>query len=433
VSQLYEEKLFGLEIASRELNHINHRLGDVSVDTRDTLTFQLLSSISKRINKQRRIVFISLSGFRDNVKYAYLALFAQRHLLNIDVCWVAFDREEAEQINQSGFKALFWDISPQQADYFLHADVVVRSSHMPVLPKRCLLEACFAGAKKDELWHGIPAKLVGYESFLEWESIHEFAGWAFDSVMVDYVISESHTLEHVYRAAFPTAAIVPLGSCRASILEPDSELTEDMQVALNKQAISVITQQKQLGKTIVFYAPTYREVEQDLSDFKQGVTSLCEQLSSEYFLCVKPHAYFSSVTQLDFNDLIGSYECIQLLDANDDIYPYLKLADCLVTDYSSIYFDFLVCKKPILFFQPDNEAYWQTRVLQEYDIVKEFPAGPVFLEAGQFSDALVEAQSETFEENRLHLLNYFHEPYNDETNACDRVADFLNSILIQKA
>ena len=44
-------------------------------------------------------------------------------------------------------------------------------------------------------------------------------------------------------------------------------------------------------------------------------------------------------------------------DDYDDLYRFVKDVDVLITDYSSIYFDFLLCRKPIILFPFDEEDY----------------------------------------------------------------------------
>ena len=59
----------------------------------------------------------------------------------------------------------------------------------------------------------------------------------------------------------------------------------------------------------------------------------------------------ASYCSLDQLDSIVQY------DPGADVYPVLRLCDCLITDYSSIYFDYLFVNKPIIFFPYDYEQY----------------------------------------------------------------------------
>jgi CDP-glycerol glycerophosphotransferase (TagB/SpsB family) len=48
---------------------------------------------------------------------------------------------------------------------------------------------------------------------------------------------------------------------------------------------------------------------------------------------------------------------IRILDNEIDIYPLLPLTDCLITDYSSVCFDYALLRKPIIFYPFDYDDY----------------------------------------------------------------------------
>ena len=67
----------------------------------------------------------------------------------------------------------------------------------------------------------------------------------------------------------------------------------------------------------------------------------------EYQVLVKPH----QIVYYHIKDTVGITG--QYIPATVDTNELLRATDVLISDYSSIYFDYLVSKKPILFFIPD--------------------------------------------------------------------------------
>lgn len=61
---------------------------------------------------------------------------------------------------------------------------------------------------------------------------------------------------------------------------------------------------------------------------------------------------------------------------NSDVYPILKHTDALITDYSSVYFDYLLLDKPILYYSPDIEEY-QEQCRGFYSPYAELTAGVI--------------------------------------------------------
>ena len=90
---------------------------------------------------------------------------------------------------------------------------------------------------------------------------------------------------------------------------------------------------------------------------------------------------FSNDYILDQLDNIG------MISNNSDIYPLLPLFDCMITDYSSLYMDYLHLMRPILFF-PYDKADYETRLREfqfEYDAMTP---GPKCFTQGELLDNL---------------------------------------------
>ncbi len=109
------------------------------------------------------------------------------------------------------------------------------------------------------------------------------------------------------------------------------------------------------GKKLLLYAPTFRagnhEVVYDL-DYQPLSQVLKEKFGGEWLVLVKLHPHLSAATK-QFHD--GE----QVIDVTlyDDVQELLLLADILITDYSSLMFDFAITKRPCFLYTPDLGQY----------------------------------------------------------------------------
>ena len=112
---------------------------------------------------------------------------------------------------------------------------------------------------------------------------------------------------------------------------------------------------------IVLYMPTFRDSKSKknqyfnpfaLEDF--DLTTFTKALSDNNIVFIyKGHFFDSDNSLLSQNNRI-----ITISDKDyDDLYAFIKDVDVLITDYSSIYFDFLLCRKPIILFPFDKDSY----------------------------------------------------------------------------
>ncbi|WP_159400811.1 CDP-glycerol glycerophosphotransferase family protein [Streptomyces sp. NRRL B-24484] len=140
------------------------------------------------------------------------------------------------------------------------------------------------------------------------------------------------------------------------------------------------------GRRIVLYAPTWREDQQRDNgagfrlDLQLDTEAARAALGEDHVLLVRPHAHVRE-------PLPGAGDGF-LYDVGDypDVQELLLVADVLVTDYSSIMFDFAITGRPILFFTYDLERYRDVLRGFYFDFETEAP-GPLI----PTSEALVEA------------------------------------------
>ena len=112
-----------------------------------------------------------------------------------------------------------------------------------------------------------------------------------------------------------------------------------------------------MAEKIILYAPTFRDY--DMQSFRLPFTEeqLTNVLNGEYMLLVKLHpAVLHHISASFESELIKNVSDMRLHDL-------LKAADILITDYSSVPFEFALLNKPIFFFTYDLEEYDRKRGL----------------------------------------------------------------------
>lgn len=138
------------------------------------------------------------------------------------------------------------------------------------------------------------------------------------------------------------------------------------------------------GKKIILYAPTFRgeSYQQEMFTSPIDFKLLEESLSEEYRILVHLHPYMTSFqVEKDLQEFVIHIK-------NDyTIEELLLLTDVLITDYSSIIFDYSLLSKPIAFFAHDLEEYIQERDFY-YDY-QTFVPGPIFTKTDELRNWLL--------------------------------------------
>ncbi|MFZ7343575.1 CDP-glycerol glycerophosphotransferase family protein [Avibacterium volantium] len=125
----------------------------------------------------------------------------------------------------------------------------------------------------------------------------------------------------------------------------DFNLNENTKSAFLKTTLDIPQDKK-----IIFYAPTFRKAGAMVLPFDPD--TLLASLNGGYVIVTKLHY---------LNHLDKSYDNVIDCTAHSDIADLMKIADILISDYSSLVLDFALLNKPIILFQYDYEAYMKQR------------------------------------------------------------------------
>lgn len=146
---------------------------------------------------------------------------------------------------------------------------------------------------------------------------------------------------------------------------PRSDLLFNNKEELEKEFFSEFPELK--GKNIIVYLPTYRRYGENLLDFDYEIDwqVFDEFLGETNSVClVKRHPL-----QITHDLEIVPNGCKNIIDVIEFSYfPMIVASNVLITDFSSVFFDYLLLDKPIIFYCPDSEEY-----LEKNGIYLKFP------------------------------------------------------------
>ena len=205
-------------------------------------------------------------------------------------------------------------------------------------------------------WHGAGTKKIG-------NAVSKRKDYDFSNV--DYLLVQSNFEKDIFINDFG----VKEENCLLSGLPRSDELfrTDKDQINLYKHKLKIPK-----GKKIILYAPTWRESKNSGSSYDLNIPldikKWQEKLTDDYVILFRTHTFTTNILNLKFNDLIR--------DVSDypNVNHLLQISDILITDYSTIVFDFSILEKPFLCFGYDYNEYQKDRGLY-LDLENEYPNG----------------------------------------------------------
>ncbi len=218
-------------------------------------------------------------------------------------------------------------------------------------------------------WHGVPSKVMGYER--PGQRVNATQNIEHNFLNTTHMIAANHfTGERMFKQAYMMDGIYEGKLLDEPLPRTDTVRTTSREYAMERLKEAGIT----TDKKIIVYAPTwkgqlYNSLDYDLTELKDAVKILRSNINTdEYEVFLRVHYFIYRAILMDEE---MSKICIPFTVDTDEL---LSVVDILISDYSSIFFDFLGTGKPILFYVPDIAEYSENRGL--YIPMEEMP-GPV--------------------------------------------------------
>jgi CDP-glycerol glycerophosphotransferase len=251
------------------------------------------------------------------------------------------------------------------------------------------------GAVFLETWHGTPLKKLVFDqeevmaaSPLYKAQFYKQAGqW-------DYLVAANKFSSETFRSAFLfRKEMLEYGYPRNDILYSPNK---DQIAADIKKSLHIPE-----GKKTILYAPTWRDDEyygHGAYKFalKLDLHMLKKELGKDYVVLLRTHYFIA-----DSLDVTGLEDFAYNVSKYNDISELYLISDLLITDYSSVFFDYANLKRPILFYTYDLDKYRDILRGFYMDIETEVP-GPLLFTNEEVVEAIHDID---------HITEQYHEKY----------------------
>ena len=288
-------------------------------------------------------------GYGCNPKYVAEKLL-EKYPGQFDIVWVLSKSDAKTAVFPEGIRTVLYN-TPESRREYATAKVWVSNYHKISYVRKGMYKK--PGQYFIQLWHGsLGIKKIENDASVLTQDPHWLRLAQKSSDMVDYWISNSKFESEVYRSAFwNVRTILEYGHPR-----------DDCLVLPTGTSRCLVGEYFELdpGQKICFYAPTFREdyrLDCYQIDFEALKLSLEKRFGGDWVILVRLHPRVRKYSSKIIPDVP------YVLDATyyTDIQELVASADCMITDYSSCLFDFVLTHRPGFIFATDIQEYNQER------------------------------------------------------------------------
>lgn len=279
------------------------------------------------------------------------------------------------------------------------------------------------GVSYIQTWHGTPLKKLALDmddvAMAGSSNIYRYKANFFDNTQKwDYLLSQNRYSSEIFGRCFAFHKdMLEIGYPRNDILFSKN----------NKDDIRLLKKKFGLpeNKKIILYAPTWRDNDyygkgNYKFQLKLDFDKLREELSRDYAIIVKYHYLVSS--EIDWKPYEGF---VYDFGRTDDISELYLISDMMITDYSSVMFDYSLLNRPMFFYCYDLEEYRDSLRGFYFDFEAEAP-GPI----SQTTEELIRDIKNYRPEDYAEKYAAYHEKFNafDDGHASERIVGLIENI-----
>jgi CDP-glycerol glycerophosphotransferase (TagB/SpsB family) len=320
---------------------------------------------------RKKIVFISKSLISANNKALYLYCYKNK----IDTKILTDNKEQLEELEKHNLPCILLDTKEADYEIAIARFLVFDQGNYTYLP------TLHPSQKTVQLWHGVGLKKMS----------------KIDNITYDYFVSTSKwTNKTNFENIFSAEKFLTHGYPRNDIFFKQEE---DRDFLFCDEAIKKLIAENKDNK-IILYAPTHRESNTKIAFDFELLNKELEKKNAIFIVKLHPFVleYYTIHKEKEYSNIFFH-------NAYGDIYPLLKYVDILVSDYSSIVYDFLLLNKPIIFYIYDiNEYIKNVSLLFDYD---EYSPGIKVYTQNELLKALNE--KDIYQEEREKIRDKFFE------------------------
>ncbi|WP_321319543.1 CDP-glycerol glycerophosphotransferase family protein [Labilibaculum sp.] len=364
--------------------------------------------------------------FIDNVKFFFLYLSEKEE--DQEFYFLTANKETYESLKHQYSNILYY---PSAKAYWISLRCKVFVVDNFSWMDNCRFQL-FWRAKIIQIWHGIGFKKIQRDNkFFIQETSSLYRRFILNFVgklpVYDALISTGEFFtEHFFKPAFISDHFIDTGYPRNDIIVNPIKYKNAL-INSDEKTIQKVIELRKKGIKSILYAPTFRDTGGDgISDGILDLHKLNEfAIKNDFVFVFKLHPL------PQYKTISNEFERILWYDNVKDVYPLLPEIDGMVSDYSSIYMDYILLNRPVFFLLYDREKY-ETKDRELHSFFNDFIIGSISTTQEKLEQDLLSTftKNDEFVTARTQIIEKSY--LNTDDNSSQRIFNFIQEHYLRR-